>query len=251
MAGATWTAEEDDFIRRNFNLFGDAPSLLKALESELHTGRTLHALRIHARRLGLLRVKEEPYTQEMDAFILDHIHEHSYAELAEMVNARFGTSKGQYGMRSHCSKVLKCQTGQKQFQPGHASHNTREIGAERWINGYLWVKVGSERGKNGEHFAYRNNWKMKHRLVWEAAHGPIPENCQIIFLDQNRKNIALDNLYCISLHAVGIMRGNGWFSSDPEITMTAIRYCELMLAISKWIAPIDGCANGRCEENEQ
>ena len=57
MAGATWTAEEDEFIRRNFNLFGDAPSLLKALESELHTWRRLRALRIHARRLRNMSVK--------------------------------------------------------------------------------------------------------------------------------------------------------------------------------------------------
>ena len=40
--------------------------------------------------------------------------------------------------------------------------------------------------------------KMKHRYVWEQAHGKIPDGYLVAFRDGNRQNCDLSNLYLIS-----------------------------------------------------
>ena len=40
--------------------------------------------------------------------------------------------------------------------------------------------------------------KQKHRVVWEQAHGPIPEGYLVKFKDGNRMNCSIDNLYLVS-----------------------------------------------------
>lgn len=74
------------------------------------------------------------------------------------------------------------------FKKGNIPHNKKPIGAEV-INsdGYTMVKV-----------AEPNVWKFKHRLIWEKANGPIPKNHNVIFIDQDRGNLSLDNLALLS-----------------------------------------------------
>ena len=75
-----------------------------------------------------------------------------------------------------------------QFKPGHQPHNTKSVGYER-INddGYIMIKV--EEGKK---------MVLKHRWVWEQAHGVIPRGYNIMFRDGNRLNCSLDNLELVS-----------------------------------------------------
>lgn len=74
------------------------------------------------------------------------------------------------------------------FQKGHAPVNHRPLGAERVnVDGYVEVKV-AEPGK----------WRLKHRVVWEEANGPIPPGYNIQFRNKNRQDLRLENLYLIS-----------------------------------------------------
>lgn len=58
------------------------------------------------------------------------------------------------------------------------------MGAERVTSaGFVQVKI-----------AQPDCWKFKHLVVWEKAHGPLPEGRKIDFIDGDRQNISLENL---------------------------------------------------------
>lgn len=90
----------------------------------------------------------------------------------------------------------------KAFNPGGRSAETRFKAGCRPANtvpvgtvvtdsyGYLKQKIADSRGRFG--------WRFLHHLVWEAAHGPLPAGHIIMFKDGDRRNVALDNLACIS-----------------------------------------------------
>jgi hypothetical protein len=60
------------------------------------------------------------------------------------------------------------------------------VGAERLYNGYVEVKVS------------RSEWRWKHHLIWEQAHGVVPEGHMVCFADGDNRNFSLDNLAAVS-----------------------------------------------------
>lgn len=68
---------------------------------------------------------------------------------------------------------------------GHVAHNRVPVMSERLsIDGYRLIKVSEP-----------NEWKPKHRVIWEKNNGKIPHGARIRFKDGNRTNICLENLY--------------------------------------------------------
>lgn len=67
-------------------------------------------------------------------------------------------------------------------------------------NGYL-RRTTSRRGEN-----------QLHRLIWIEHQGPIPYGRQVMFRDRNRRNCAIDNLFCVTRveAATGRPSGNAW-----------------------------------------
>jgi hypothetical protein len=57
--------------------------------------------------------------------------------------------------------------------------------------GYVMVKIAMS-GPEG------TLWKAKQWLVWERAHGAIPEKHAVVFLGGNKRNFALENLALLS-----------------------------------------------------
>lgn len=70
------------------------------------------------------------------------------------------------------------------FKKGRPSQNIRPVGSERVnVDGYIEVKI-----------AEPNKWRLKQRVVWEAAHGPVPAGSMVSFIDGNKQNCELSNL---------------------------------------------------------
>ena len=96
----------------------------------------------------------------------------------------------------------------------------------------LWfVKVSNEicSGENRVRAAYQ--WEKKHLLLWRNAYGEIPKGYKIAFLNGDTLDCRLENLYMISDAAHMLMVKYDLYSSEPEITKTAILLCELMIAM--------------------
>ncbi|WP_250865633.1 HNH endonuclease signature motif containing protein [Caballeronia sp. INSB1] len=97
---------------------------------------------------------------------------------------------------------------------GAAQHNYVPIGSERISkDGYLERKV------NDDHPVPARRWVGVHRLVWEAANGPVPAGHVVCFLPGRRMSdadrITLDALELVS--RAELARRNHPVTRDPEL----------------------------------
>ncbi|MDO5770224.1 MAG: HNH endonuclease signature motif containing protein [Psychrobacter sp.] len=144
----------------------------------------------------------------------------SRKELADKFNAKFNRNLSADNLAGLCkrngwandrdttfksgqkswNKGTKGLTGRNKttFKKGNLPHNCKPVGHEYTTNdGYIMIKVSEAAG-----------FKLKHRHVWEQAHGPIPERHVIRFLDGDRSNCTLDNLICVPIEVNGVV--NHW-----------------------------------------
>ena len=197
--------------------------------------------------------------EEIRQFIRDHAPGMYNQDLAAMVNEKFGTNhtrasiadlKYQMGVRSgidagfkkgvHSSPATEWKKGHvpinkgtkgmfpncggaTRFKKGQRPHNYRPLGTEvKNSDGYWKVKVADP-----------NIWKMKHVLVWEQEHGPVPEGMIVTFLDGNHDHCTPDNLALISMEA-NIRRNQMHLYGDtPELGKAAVVTAEIIALVRR------------------
>ena len=230
-----WNEEKDALLRRDY------PT--KHLGSlAVRIGTTVAGLKTRAQKLGLRRKVNvhHPWTQRQISYLkkhyadtpLDvliektkHCQESIYNKAAALGLKKSHEFKSEFGRRVAASpKSQACRFGKghepfnkgkrdyefrskeaiercaaTQFKKGSRPHNTRPVGYECYRRvgktGYVYIKVSDDA-----------KMVMKHRWVWEQAHGEIPEGCNIVFRDGDTRNCSLDNLelagaYDALLHA--------------------------------------------------
>lgn len=103
------------------------------------------------------------------------------------------------------------------FVKGQMPVNHRPIGSERVsADGYVEIKVGEPK-----------KWRLKHRVIWEQQHGPIPKKHVLVFLNQNKEDIRLDNLALISRARLAIANRAGLLKENAELTQTGLVVTQL------------------------
>ena len=179
--------------------------------------------------------KDHIFTDEEKRFLRENISKYIYSELAVAFNRKFGTNLTHGNISDVCIKRLGIHRDKPHtFQKGKKDFTSHSIGAEVFDGEYVWVKIsdyyheGRSRSKQLD-----ENWEKKHALVWEQAHGKIPKGRMIVFLDKNRKNCSIENLYCTTRKVNFMMAKNKWYSNNPELTLTALKWCELFYALDK------------------
>ena len=109
------------------------------------------------------------------------------------------------------------------FKKGQKSHNYKPLGSERIVkDGYCEVKV-SDTGRR---------WRPKHVLIYEKHHGKVPKGSAVIFLDGDKRNFDIDNLYLVTRSQLAMLNKNSLIQKDAELTKTAINVVDLMKKIS-------------------
>ena len=184
------------------------------------------------------------YTNEEDQFLIDNVKGISLKELRSKFNKKFnldlsesaisnrkrklniksGIVGGRFekgnipfnkGMKwdEYMSKECQIKSSKTTFKKGNIPNNRREIGEERiTVDGYVEVKV-----KDG---CLNDNWKYKHRYIYEKEYGDIPEGYKVIFADGNKRNFNTDNLILVSNSEELIMNRNNLFYDEKELTKT-------------------------------
>ena len=115
-------------------------------------------------------------------------------------------------------------TWNKGLKIGNAHiHNLKNIGDE-YINseGYTMIKLDNP-----------VRWVQKHRYIYEQSFGEIPQDKVLIFLDRNKQNISLENLYLISKKQLIKMNQNKLFYNNAELTKAGSNIANLMLKINE------------------
>ena len=197
---------------------------------------------------------QKRWPQGMYEFIRDNSWGVSSEEMAKIVNEKFGTNFTRQRMkcfraqnhiksgvtgwfqRGHSpgnkgkkiDEYMSLETCEKvratTFKKGNIPANHLPVGTERITKDkYRIVKVQDE----GELW---DRWKFVHRLVWEEANGPVPEDCCICFKDGNHLNCDLDNLVLIKRSELATMIKKGYLSEDPDATMAGLAVVKLMRA---------------------
>lgn len=189
------------------------------------------------------------YTAEEKEFMKEYVPGHSYAEIQREFIKRFGweITIGQVNSyignhhlntgRTGCFEKghIPDNKGKKMpeevyekvkhtmFKKGQVPSGYRPVGSER-INkdGYIEIKVKDPR-----------TWKLKHRVVWETAHGKIPKDSIVIFKDGDKQNTSLDNLLMIKKSVNATLNHTGLAKYTGEAKETAVKIAELKLETSK------------------
>lgn len=134
------------------------------------------------------------------------------------VTGRFvkGQRSWNKGIKGSTGNHPNCQRTQfkKGEMHGAAQHNYVPIGTERISkDGYLERKV------TDDHPVPARRWVAVHRLVWEAAKGPIPAGHVVCFLPgrktADRERITIDALELVSRGELA--KRNHPLSRDPEL----------------------------------
>ena len=185
------------------------------------------------------------WTDEMKLFIAENYYGITTADLTERFNKHFGvefkwTAIAAYKKRNNLSNGIDARfkkgqpshnKGKKMppdtyekvkgtmFKKGSVPKNYRPVGSERIsVDGYIEVKVADP-----------NVWKLKHRVIWEAANEPIPENHALIFLDGNSLNCVMENLKLVTRSELLAMSRYHLFSKDAEMNDAASNLARLIV----------------------
>lgn len=118
---------------------------------------------------------------------------------------------------------------QKGALNGAAARNYQPIGSLRWSKeGYLERKVTDDPS-----LWPARRWVGEHRLMWEQAHGPIPDGHVVVFLDGDPCNLELDNLRAVPRGVLGLMNKRWPGATHGDARKAAILACELELRANK------------------
>jgi len=186
------------------------------------------------------------FPAEVKQYILEHYVGTSWRDLANQLNAKFGTSYTQQQIGGYLKnhKLNTGRTGRFQkgclpnagcinkgerrspgteFKKGQLPHNHLPVGTELVkSDGYIWRKIADP-----------NKWRQKHVLVWEAANGPRPKGCVLIFADGDNLNTSLDNLLLISKAQNAVMNKHGFRGGDAELTKAGIVAADIKMSITR------------------
>ncbi len=187
-----WTAAEEALLRARY-----ADEHTAALAAEL--GRPPHSVLAKANSMGLYKSREA-----IAQIARERTGEHHASVAYRWQPGHKPWNAGKPGTTGHHPA-----TRAHQFGPGHRPHTWQPVGTYRVVtqkNGgpELQRKVSDEPGPSCV------RWHPVARLVWEAAHGPVPAGMIVVFKPGQRTTdpdlLTLDRLECIT--RVELMRRN-------------------------------------------
>lgn len=219
-----FTKEQDEWIIAHYN---DMPltKLLTMFNEKFAQSRSYDVLKQRCRKtlhlkhyaFGELRV----WSDEYDEWLKANIDSHSRKGLTDAFNERFGTHMSEGSIKVRCNKTLGLRFSDnkerlsKLHSDGHAPTGNVIVTKQ----GYCLIK--------GEDRKYHPAGKY----LYEQANGKMPKGAQIVFLDGDRTNLSLDNIYCVSGKVERELNKRRWRFNDPIMTLTAIKTCELMYLV--------------------
>jgi len=161
-----FTQEEDDFLRNNY-LTIPAVRISKMLKRSKVAA---------AQRMKLLGIVVPPEIIE------------EFKKQSQFKTGQTPLNKGKK-MPAHIYEKLK----NTMFKKGQLPHNTASSNGE--------IRIRTHR--SGIRYKYMRvsiaKWELYHRIIWQEANGPIPEEMLIVFKDGDTMNCSIENLEMITM----------------------------------------------------
>lgn len=179
-------------------------------------------------------MRKHRYTDEEKAYVMAHLREYeTYRDFCAAFNARFACRVTPEQLRDLCVKRLKYPLGKNatRFKAGGRPRAIPIGSVRKGQNGATYIKV-SDTSTDITGYA-PPDWIPLQKKIWEDAYGPVPDGKMVCFLDRDRENFDIANLYCIDRKISAILAANGWWSENRDITMAAVKYAELLMILRK------------------
>ena len=177
-------------------------------------------------------MKIHRYTKEENAWLTENINLYrSCAEVHQAFIKRF-YNVSFLSLTCHCTETLKLHRhNDGRFYKGHNKRELPLLSEGEGQNGVIYIKVKESNGEKIKSYC-EPYWLPKQKYIYEKFYKiKVPKNKYVIFLDKNRNNYAIDNLYCIDRKISVLMAKNQWYTNNRENTLTAIKLCELQLLL--------------------
>jgi len=245
-----------DWLRTHAARFDTLEELTEAFNHRYEDCRTVGAIQSTLKREGIQRGRRRPQPArrlldpDQHAFLEDAYTRHSIVVCTSMINIWWRTSFTVEQIKSYTSrhKMLSGRTGRfekgqipanagtkgvmkpnrasfKKGRPAHEARNYVPVGSLRFTrDGYMERKVTDD-----PTLVPARRWIPEHRLIWEAAYGPVPDGHVVVFLDGDRLNFDLENLRCVPRGVLGMLNKRGLNESTGEARKAGILTCELEL----------------------
>ena len=223
--GKAFTAEQDEWLRKHHS----PKRIIREFTDEYNAfwgeNRSIDTMKHHCKNLGLIQRKNQRFTPEQDAWLIERQRRYSIHDLTELFNQTFDIDRSEQVIKVHCNRELGIRFRNDKSQEG------MPIGSETIRGGFLWVKVSNTaKGANASWV----NWRQKSHIVWEQHYGSLPpDGYTIVFLDRNKQNCNIKNLYAVSGKVLREMSKKSWWNDSPELTLAAIKWCELHFALKE------------------
>lgn len=223
-----YTEKKLNWIRDNYNNFETVVELTEEFNKQFSCSKEPYAIGKQCSKLGLK--KDFGYTEEQKQWLIDNYDNYdAVVDLAREFIKVFDLEKNYKSVADYCFRKLGLN---KDINKKVVPNKKYNIGDEKFEGGYCYIKVKEyERTGKYDNKKQKQCWKQKQRVTWEKYYNQeVPEDCQIIFLNGDRSDFDIENLYCVKKKYLPYMERNHWFSDNPELTLTAIKWCELMYA---------------------
>lgn len=229
-----YTDAENAWIKANYS-DGDVNDTLDSFEERFGWRPSKQAIYQKAYKLGVLKRRSVHdrgklveravrWSSAEDAHLTEWMLANDRGHSMDVVIEAFRREFGFTLARGQVSQFrARYGVGERRSSGGR---RRRPIGAERDSGkGYTLVKVAERANMPMS----KDNWRMKHHLIWEEANGrPVPDGCEIVFADRDCKNFDPSNLVAVEKRLVGIINGQGFEYHDAESLRTAVLRAELV-----------------------
>lgn len=177
--------------------------------------------------------KHTYFTSEQEAWLRDNFYcVGSHAELTDKFNATFGTERNIGMIKEKCSKRMGLRGMNNSTQYGQKRKSELPVGTIRKTQVGTYIKVIPV--MNSHINCYKEPyWLPLQKKIYQDAYGVIAPGKMVCFLDKNPQNFELDNLYSIDRRISAVMSKNRWWSENPDLTLAAIKWCELHYALKE------------------
>lgn len=223
--GKPFTEKQNEWLRSHHakeKLIRDLTLEYNAVWNE---NRSVDTIKHHCKnQLGLKR-KDRRFTAEMNAWLIANSGKLSAKAMTDGFNREFRQSRSAGTIKVHCNRELNIRFSNEKYRTADP------IGTEKQRGKYIWIKISDKRPMPGEASA-EINWEPKTHAIWKKAYGSMPPyGYSIIFLDGNPQNTEIRNLYAVSPRVKRELAKKKWYFQDRELTLAAIKWCELFYAI--------------------
>lgn len=232
---AKWSEAENDWLRRRYGR-EHMPRLLVEFEREFGRATTAGAVFQKAHKMGLtnnaakapqraVRAVHWGREPEMQSWMLEHDDGQAIPELSAQFAAAFG-----FPLSRPQISLWRASNG-RNTRISHGGRRPLPVGAERYGKGkgYVLVKVAESPTVPQS----KDNWRLKHVVEYERAHGPVPDGCNVVMANRNPRDFSPGNLVAVPsrlMARINSIDSPDW--NDAESLRACIAWCELNRAVN-------------------